>query len=655
MKIKVLLSFLSIVIITIVVGYTSIFQVSSDNIDITLTSIFDNDNSITTVIDVGDGSSFSLDENVGSINNYVFEFFIVDGVVQNDLLLTNVFTVTENTFIQAVFSLSGEVVLVFVDSNGALLDIQYIIEGTDGVEPDIEYPEVDGYHLDDPIWDNVYLGVSVSTVFILQYEIDAALYAVEEFYFTDFEDGSKSSYEIGLLTTASKQFTLSDALIGTLGNDQMNDYKSIRLRNGYIITEFAVDELYEISFFKGKYLSDGDSTFSLEISSDKTTWITLDSAISSTSTFELYEFTLDETVYTDLGLSAETAYYIRISSAVVARVNIDDFTILQLVSLEPEVPDPLESETLTISLPSNMEIFFSLGDTWTDDGCTAIDSVIGEVTCTVTGTVDTSNIGGYDITYTAVDGEGLYKVVVVEHVVFRDESLLEIDYTGYYDGIEGLYGEELLLALREILNTDLIRTSYDEARYILDETDVDPNNPNNIILIYTRDSISGIWDNGTTWNREHVWPNSFLGIPRVSGSDRNIASDLHNLRAADPGENSSRSNEVYSIFDTADTYYPGVDATGDVARIIFYMAVMYEELEIVNYVLPNDPNTNYTPDGAKMAILDYLITWHYEEPIDAFEVNRNEVIYTYQNNRNPFIDYAYLVELIWYDATNIPE
>ena len=61
------------------------------------------------------------------------------------------------------------------------------------------------------------------------------------------------------------------------------------------------------------------------------------------------------------------------------------------------------------------------------------------------------------------------------------------------------------------------------------------------------------------------------------------------------------------------------------------------------------------PAGAQMSIFDYLITWHYEEPIDGFEVNRNEVIYTYQNNRNPFIDYSYLVELIWYDAVNIPE
>ena len=82
---------------------------------------------------------------------------------------------------------------------------------------------------------------------------------------------------------------------------------------------------------------------------------------------------------------------------------------------------------------------------------------------------------------------------------------------------------------------------------------------------------------------------------------------------------------------------------------------MYEELELVNVILPNDPATNYTLAGAKMSMIDFLITWNYTDQVDAFEQNRNEVIYSYQNNRNPFIDYSYLVELIWYEHVNIPE
>ena len=55
-----------------------------------------------------------------------------------------------------------------------------------------------------------------------------------------------------------------------------------------------------------------------------------------------------------------------------------------------------------------------------------------------------------------------------------------------------------------------------------------------------------------------------------------------------------------------------------------------------------------------MALLSYLIQWHFEDPVDAFEIHRNNIIFDFQNNRNPFIDYPHLVELIWFDHQNIP-
>jgi len=33
--------------------------------------------------------------------------------------------------------------------------------------------------------------------------------------------------------------------------------------------------------------------------------------------------------------------------------------------------------------------------------------------------------------------------------------------------------------------------------------------------------------------------------------------------------------------------------------------------------------------------------------VDSFEINRNNVIYSYQKNRNPFIDHPEYVDLIW--------
>jgi endonuclease I len=81
--------------------------------------------------------------------------------------------------------------------------------------------------------------------------------------------------------------------------------------------------------------------------------------------------------------------------------------------------------------------------------------------------------------------------------------------------------------------------SYGDARLILDETDRDPNNSSNCILVYLGTSVSGNWDGGITWNREHVWPQSLLGV-NVENQSINVGSDLHNLKPADPNENSSR-------------------------------------------------------------------------------------------------------------------
>ena len=38
-----------------------------------------------------------------------------------------------------------------------------------------------------------------------------------------------------------------------------------------------------------------------------------------------------------------------------------------------------------------------------------------------------------------------------------------------------------------------------------------------------------------------------------------------------------------------------------------------------------------------------LLQWHELDPVDDFEINRNNLIYGFQNNRNPFIDHPELV------------
>jgi len=87
---------------------------------------------------------------------------------------------------------------------------------------------------------------------------------------------------------------------------------------------------------------------------------------------------------------------------------------------------------------------------------------------------------------------------------------------------------------------------------------------------------------------------------------------------------------------------------GVVARMIFYMATRYEgengepNLEIIDYI-PADNNST-EPLFAK---LSDLLAWNAQDPVDDFERNRNEVVYSYQHNRNPFIDHPEYVNMIW--------
>jgi len=211
-----------------------------------------------------------------------------------------------------------------------------------------------------------------------------------------------------------------------------------------------------------------------------------------------------------------------------------------------------------------------------------------------------------------------------------------VDYSGYYEGIYGLTGSALHSALHTIINTGFVGVTYGVARDILAETDSDPENSNNLILVYEQRSVNDTWDYGITWNREHVWPQSLLGDTADNGTV-NIASDLQNLKPADPGENTSRSNKYFDNFTDTQAYEPPDTVKGDIARILFYMDVMYDTLTLVDS----------SPSTYQMAMLSVLLQWNIDDPVDAFEMNRNEIIYSKQGNRNPFIDHPELADLIW--------
>jgi len=235
---------------------------------------------------------------------------------------------------------------------------------------------------------------------------------------------------------------------------------------------------------------------------------------------------------------------------------------------------------------------------------------------------------------------------------------------GYYDSAAGLSGEDLKLALHDIIDdhAEFPYTSTSTDTWdILKETDRDPSNPDNVILIYTGWSVDAEqeYNNGQGWSREHVWAKSHGDFGTAIGA----GTDVHNLRPCDISVNSSKSNKDFDnggieyidpdggptgCYRTTYTWEPREVVKGDVARMIFYMATRYEgdngevDLEVVDYA-PSSPNGEPVH-----GVFSTLMEWHVEDPVDEWEENRNDIIYEdYQENRNPFIDHPEYVELIY--------
>ena len=251
------------------------------------------------------------------------------------------------------------------------------------------------------------------------------------------------------------------------------------------------------------------------------------------------------------------------------------------------------------------------------------------------------------------------KILLLIFITLNTLNLFANIPPGYYDGTEGLSGEELKAALYDIIK-DHIAHSYDALRdYILPDTDEDPINPDNVILLYTgwsrpKDEFGG---NPSDWNREHVWAKSHGDF----GNDPPPGTDAHHIRPTDVSVNSARGNLDFDnggteyidgdgptgCYRDEDSWEPRGAVKGDVARMIFYMEVRYEgengepDLEMVGYI-PSSPNGE-PYHGLKSTLLE----WHLQDPVDDWEIQRNDKVYFYQENRNPFIDHPEFVGLIW--------
>ncbi|NRD74943.1 endonuclease [Shewanella sp. VB17] len=230
-----------------------------------------------------------------------------------------------------------------------------------------------------------------------------------------------------------------------------------------------------------------------------------------------------------------------------------------------------------------------------------------------------------------------------------DKSHSEYDFATYYADAIGQSGAALKDRLNVIIKGHK-QLSYREVWDGLGYADEDPANSNNVILLYTGRSEPKINRVGMShsldaWNREHVWAKSH-GFP---DSNMHAYTDMHHLRPADVTVNSSRGNKDFALggseiseapgnYVDSDSFEPKDDIKGDVARMVFYMDIRYEGNDSSG--TPNLTIANGITQVGQALLGDrcMLLRWHQQDPVSDWERRRNNRIFEWQKNRNPFID-----------------
>jgi len=240
----------------------------------------------------------------------------------------------------------------------------------------------------------------------------------------------------------------------------------------------------------------------------------------------------------------------------------------------------------------------------------------------------------------------------------HEDNFAEYTYSGsYYSSITSELTNGLHGTLRTTLSNLILPkewytysgSSYGTLGNVLQSADEDPTNNSNMILFYTRDSITksaSTVNNKLIWNREHVWPQNLSNGNWTGNSGKEKAgADLLHIRPTYEATNSARGSERFGNNDhkgvvkyngmpyayTSGGYFEPIDAVkGDVARILMYVWTAYRDYYNDSSLVITKAIENY----------DVLLQWHMMDKPDALEGHRNDFSETSkQKNRNPFVDH----------------
>lgn len=246
---------------------------------------------------------------------------------------------------------------------------------------------------------------------------------------------------------------------------------------------------------------------------------------------------------------------------------------------------------------------------------------------------------------------------------------------GYYNPANGLSGAQLKTALSNIITNGHQDKGYNGLWTAYKTTDIDKNyeNDGSILDIYSERPSSvdpykytpgnnqcGTYSTeGNCYNREHIVPQSLFSEASP------MKSDVHFIRATDGKVNGMRSNYPFGKVGSASftslngsklgssssagfsgTVFEPIDEfKGDVARMVFYFVTRYQS-KLSTFSTGNMLGSSAFP-GLQTWELNVLLAWHNQDPVSQAEINRNNASYTFQGNRNPFIDNPSYVNQIW--------
>ena len=246
--------------------------------------------------------------------------------------------------------------------------------------------------------------------------------------------------------------------------------------------------------------------------------------------------------------------------------------------------------------------------------------------------------------------------------------------TAYYSSAMGLSGFKLKTALSSQLRrthqdrgygsllTVYLKsdadTSYDNDGSIMDMYSENPSSYDPYTFSSKKQSCGSYKRESDCFNREHLFPQSAFG------KSRPMRNDFFHVYPSDGYVNGKRSNHAFGEVNNprwtsqngskvgpnasgkfrGTVFEPIDEFKGDIARALLYFGTRYEDrIGSFNHAML-DGSRDKVYAGWFMKL---LLKWHKQDPVSKHEIQRNEVGYKYQGNRNPFIDHPEWVESIW--------